>query len=234
MLRNCSRLLRIHKRGLTPAISYDPIVSNPVVFMDITIEGDAVGRISIELFHDAVPQTTENFRSLCTGERNFSTGGAALTYKGVPFHRIVTGFVVQGGDILHKDGRGNESIFGYRFPNESVTGKAGKHLPGTVAMASSGPCGNGSQFFFNLRRAQHLDGKFVVCGQIVDGWDVVESIGRACGTRSGTPISRAWISDCGQSGGMHVENTELLAGAEREAPHQLPSKEVLTVLRPRF
>jgi peptidylprolyl isomerase len=231
MLRVCSRFLR--SKLMTPAVSYDPIATNPVVFMDITVEGDVAGRISVELFHDTVPQTTENFRSLCTGERNFS-GGAALTYKGVPFHRVVSGFVVQGGDILHKDGRGNESIYGYRFPNECVTGKAGKHLPGTLAMASQGPNGNGSQFFFNLRRAAHLDGKFVVFGQVIDGWDVVESISRSCGTRSGTPISRAWISDCGQSGGLHAENADLLASMEREPPHKLPSREILDVLRPRF
>jgi peptidylprolyl isomerase len=231
MLRLCSKLLQ--RRTITSSLSYEPLVANPVVYMDITIEGDVVGRVSVELFHDTVPQTTENFRSLCTGERNFSNG-AALTYKGVPFHRVVSNFVAQGGDIVHKDGRGNQSIYGYPFANESINGKAGKHLPGTIAMASRGQNGNGSQFFFNLRRSQHLDEKFVVFGQVLDGWDVVEKISRHCGTRSGTPVSRAWISDCGQSGGLHFDNTTLLSGAERESPHPMPVKEVLDVLRPRF
>ncbi|CUG86342.1 cyclophilin type peptidyl-prolyl cis-trans isomerase, putative [Bodo saltans] len=231
MLRLCSKLL--HRRSITSAISYEPIVTNPVVFMDVTLEGDVVGRVSMELFHDSLPQTAENFRSLCTGERNFSEG-APLTYKGVPFHRVVSNFVVQGGDIVHRDGRGNQSIFGYKFPNESINGKAGKHLLGTIAMASHGPNGNGSQFFFNLRRSEHLDEKLVVFGQVLDGWDVVERVARHCGTRSGTPVSRAWVSDCGQSGGLHYENTTLLTGAEREAPHGIPVKEVLDVLRPRF
>eukprot|EP00331_Platyophrya_macrostoma_P008834 CAMPEP_0176416148 /NCGR_PEP_ID=MMETSP0127-20121128/6192_1 /TAXON_ID=938130 /ORGANISM="Platyophrya macrostoma, Strain WH" /LENGTH=225 /DNA_ID=CAMNT_0017796205 /DNA_START=48 /DNA_END=725 /DNA_ORIENTATION=+ len=225
-MRALRRLLGVSR------ISYEPLVTNPVVFMDVTVEGDHIGRISIELFHDTVPQATENFRSLCTGERGFARG--PLTYKGVPFHRIIPDFVVQGGDIVHRDGRGNESIYGYLFPNESTLGKAGKHLPGTVAMAASGPNGNGSQFFFNLRRSEHLDGKFMVIGQVIDGWEVVDTMSKSCGSRCGTPVSRSWITDCGQSGGLRVENAELLAGGERETPHPIPTKEVLDVLRPRF
>lgn len=121
----------------------------------------------IELFRDVVPKTTENFRSLCTGERGVSS--CALYYKGIPFHRIIPNFVLQGGDILTKDGRGNVSVFGFPFPDESFDSKAGIHLPGTVAMAHSGPNQNGSQFFFNLVRNRHLDRKFVVVGQVVDG-----------------------------------------------------------------
>lgn len=217
-------------------LSHDPVSTNPVVFMDIVVEGDPAGRVSIELFHDAVPQAAENFRSLCTGERGVAK--APLTYKGVPFHRIIPGFVVQGGDIVTRDGRGSESIFGYLFPNDGNAmrkyGKVREHLPGTVAMVCQGPLGNGSQFFFNMQRSSHLDGKMMVVGQIVDGWDVVSAIAKSSGSRCGTPVSRAWINDCGQSGGFRVENTELLRDTERETSHMLPSREVLDVLRPRF
>lgn len=230
MLRRTSLFLRAAAGGVSP-FPYEPVSTNPIVFMDITVEGDHAGRITMELFHDVVPQTAENFRSLCTSERGF--GRAPLTYKGVPFHRVIPGFVLQGGDILSKDGRGNESIFGYRFPDESFQGKAGKHLPGTIAMASSGPNENGSQFFFNLKRSAHLDGKLVVFGQVLQGWDVVREVSKACGSRCGTPVSRAWISECGQSGGLHYED-QLHVQALGEAPHEMPAVDVLNSIRPRF
>nr|7AOI_BQ Chain BQ, Peptidyl-prolyl cis-trans isomerase [Trypanosoma brucei] len=180
-------------------VPYERDEVNPVVFMDVTVEGDALGRVSVELFHDIVPKTTENFRSLCTGERGYSQ--CPLFYKGIPFHRVIPGFIVQGGDILLKDGRGNVSVFGFPFPDESFEGKAGKHLRGTVAMAHSAPNQNGSQFFFNLARNDHLDGKFVVCGQVIDGWEVVDRVAVLSGSSCGTPVSRAWITECGQSSG---------------------------------
>nr|CCC91454.1 putative cyclophilin-type peptidyl-prolyl cis-trans isomerase [Trypanosoma congolense IL3000] len=219
------------KRKIQPLVSYRRNEANPVVFMDITVEGDALGRVSVELFNDTVPKTSENFRSLCTGERG--SAQCPLFYKGIPFHRIIPGFIVQGGDILTKDGRGNVSIFGFPFSDESFKGKAGKHFPGTVAMAHSGPNQNGSQFFFNLGRNQHLDGKFVVCGQVVDGWEVVERVSLVCGSRCGTPVSRAWITDCGQSGGEKFEDTEKALSGERSI-HKMPGKEVIDVLSPRY
>lgn len=217
-------------------MKYVPLEANPKVFFDITAEGNHLGRVTIELFSDAVPQTAENFRSLCTGERGYgrwvpsASAKVPLFYKGIPFHRIIPGFVVQGGDILHRDGRGNESVFGYPFRDESFEGKAGKHLEGTVAMAQSGPNQNGSQFFINVKRSSHLDGKFVVVGQVIDGWDVVQEIGRY-GSRCGVPVGSVWISECGQSGGLH-EDTEIALGGPR-APFMLPGKEVLEMLRPR-
>jgi hypothetical protein len=71
---------------------------NDVVFFDITIASASVGRIKLELFKTAVPRTSENFRQFCTGE--FLKDGKALGYKGAPFHRIIAGFMVQGGDIV--------------------------------------------------------------------------------------------------------------------------------------
>ncbi|TPP54015.1 Cyclophilin type peptidyl-prolyl cis-trans isomerase/CLD family protein [Leishmania donovani] len=205
--------------------------ANPVVYFDITAEGDALGRVSVELFRDVVPRTSENFRSLCTGERGY--GQCLLYYKGTPFHRIIPGFVMQGGDILTKDGRSNVSVFGYPFPDESFEGKAGKHLPGTVGMAHSGPNQNGSQFFFNLGRNEQLDRKFVVVGQVLGGWEIVNQVVKLCGSRCGTPVSRAWISDCGQSGGYMAEETQEALQGER-AQHVMPGKEVLDLIQPRY
>jgi peptidylprolyl isomerase len=232
-------MLRVSCRFLaaTGFMPHTPLETNPVVFLDVTADNASLGRVTIELFADAVPRTAENFRSLCTGERGSSRwvnrGGGAkcpLYYKGVPFHRLIPGFVAQGGDVLHFDGRGNESVFGYPFPDESFDGKAGAHLEGTVAMATSGPNQNGSQFFFNLKRSSHLDGKFVVVGQVLDGWDVVQQLSR-CGSRCGTPIKKAWIAECGQSGGLGVEDLDDLP--VNPAPFNLPGKEVLSMLKPR-
>lgn len=215
----------------TAFMPYKHVPSNPIVFMDITIEGEVAGRVSIELFHDEVPKSSESFRSLCTGERGVSQ--CALWYKGIPFHRIIPGFVVQGGDILTKDGRSNVSPFGFPFPDESFKGKAGKHLPATVSLSHTSPNQNGSQFFFNLARNEHLDNKFVVIGQIVEGWDIVQSMGKLCGSRCGTPVSRAWISECGQSSGILAKETNTALLGER-AFHSLPGRDVLDLIQPRY
>jgi peptidylprolyl isomerase len=187
--------------------------------MDVTCEASHLGRVAIELFTDAAPKTAENFRSLCTGERGYGrwvprrNGQVPLTYRGVPFHRVVPGFVVQGGDILCREG------------------KCGLNLSGTVAMASQGPDRNGSQFFFNLARSPHLDGKAVVFGQVVDGWDVVLALSRSAGSRCGTPLKRAWISDCGQAAGSQAQEVAELAS--NPAPFRMPGEEVLNILNGR-
>jgi peptidylprolyl isomerase len=218
-------------------LPHTPVASNPLVFFDVTVGEFPLPRITVELFADTVPQLAENFRSLCTGERGMARNVFSshdfkkpLFYKGVPFHRIIPGFIIQTGDIIYMDGRGNESSYGYLLPDESFEGKAGKNLCGTVAMANNGPHSNGSQFFFNLRDSPHLDGKFVVVGQVVDGWPSVLFLsGR--GSRSGLPISPCWISECGQSGGTLSETQEI--PNDDRAPFLLPGKEVGEILRPR-
>lgn len=225
---------------------YPPQEGSPVVFFDVSVEQEPLGRVFIELFADAAPKAAENFRSLCTGERGSARwvrrGGTKcpLFYKGVPFHRIIPGFVVQGGDIVHSDGRGNESVFGYLFPEDEgfERGKAGRHLPGTVAMAPSAPGQVGSQFFFNLSRAAHLDRKMIVVGQVVGGWDVVQQVAKV-GSRCGVPLSTAWISDCGQcTSSVHSHEQQQQQGQQQSgatrAPFRLPGKEVLDMLAPRY
>lgn len=212
---------------------HTPVKTNPAVFLDITADEEHLGRVTIELFADNTPKTAENFRSLCTGERGRARWvpkpGATcpLWFKGIPFHRIVSGFVMQGGDVLFRDGRGSESIYGYQFPDECFSGKAREHLPGTIAMATAGRDRCGSQFFFNLKRSSHLDGKFVVFGQVVDGWDAIVNASALAGSRCGTPTCRVWISDCGQCGVAGIDHD-----VER-AQFSMPGKEVLDLLRPR-
>jgi len=169
---------------------------NPRVFFEMTIGGRAAGRIEMELFADACPRTAENFLQLCVGTK--SKAGAPLAFKGSSFHRVIPGFMCQGGDFTRGDGRGGESIYGGRFDDETFEGKAGKHFgPGTLSMANAGPDTNGSQFFLCTAPTPHLDGKHVVFGQVVAGYDVVKKI-EAVGSPSGKTSAQVTISDCGK------------------------------------
>ena len=83
------------------------MTSNPVVFFDLSIGGRDIGRLEMELFNHVVPRTAENFRALCTGERGLSSQAKNLLhFKGSCFHRIIAGFMAQGGDFTRGDGRG--------------------------------------------------------------------------------------------------------------------------------
>ncbi len=86
--------------------------------MEISIAGKDVGRTEFYLFTSVVPKTAENFRCLCTGEKGKGIGGKLLYYRWSNFHRIVEGFMIQGGDITHGDGTGGESIYGETFRDE--------------------------------------------------------------------------------------------------------------------
>ncbi|CAI8025944.1 Peptidyl-prolyl cis-trans isomerase G [Geodia barretti] len=90
--------------------------SLPRCFFDISIDGTPVGRVIFELFADVSPTTCENFRCLCTGEKGEGKSTfKPLHYKGTPIHRIVKGFIVQGGDFSEGNGTGGESIYGGTF-----------------------------------------------------------------------------------------------------------------------
>jgi len=169
---------------------------NPRVFFDLTIGDKPAGRVEMELFADMCPKTAENFLQLCVGTKN--KAGKALQYKGSSFHRVIPNFMCQGGDFTRGDGTGGESIYGSKFADETFEGKAGKHFgPGTLSMANAGPNTNGSQFFICTAATPHLDGKHVVFGQVVKGYDVIKAM-EAVGSRTGKTSSKVTISDCGK------------------------------------
>ncbi|ESK87069.1 hypothetical protein Moror_11950 [Moniliophthora roreri MCA 2997] len=170
------------------------------------------GRITFEL--DTSPgltKTRQNFISLCTGEKGFAKGAPnkKLHYLGCAMHRIVKGFVAQGGDCTRGDGSGGESIYGPKFASEKA-GLQVSPVRGSLAMANSGGKNpnNTSQFFIVLTNDQKsldkLKGKYVVFGRVkpedADSEQVLQrldEVGAAPGSKDEKPIVPVWIGDCG-------------------------------------
>ncbi|QIW95846.1 hypothetical protein AMS68_001364 [Peltaster fructicola] len=169
---------------------------NPVVFFDMTLGGEPLGRIKMELFTDVVPRTAENFRVYCTGEtRNHL--GKPQGYKGCRFHRVIKDFMIQGGDFINGDGTGNASIYGTRsFADENF--KLKHDTPGLLSMANTGKDSNGCQFFVTTVATPHLDNKHVVFGKVVEGFDVVRKIENVRTGKDDRPTLDVIISQCGE------------------------------------
>ncbi len=166
-------------------------------FFDISIAGKAAGKIKFELFNDKVPLTAENFRALCAGDKGIGKSGRPLHFKNNVFHRIIPKFMCQGGDITRGDGSGGESIYGYKFKDESFD--IGHDSPGLLSMANSGAGTNGSQFFITTAPCAWLNRKHVVFGKVIEGYGIVEKI-EAMGTASGVPKAEVKITNCGELG----------------------------------
>lgn len=170
-------------------------MGTPVVFFDMTIGGQAAGRIEMTLRADVVPKTAENFRALCTGEKGMGKSGKPLHFKGSSFHRVINNFMCQGGDFTAGNGTGGESIYGAKFADENFQLK---HTgPGVLSMANAGPGTNGSQFFLCTVKTDWLDGKHVVFGSVTKGMEVVKAI-EAVGSQTGKTAKPVVIADCGQ------------------------------------
>lgn len=204
--------------------SFDQLVAtptNPRVYFDITIGGEAAGRITMCLFMNVVPKTAENFRALCTGEKGNAPSGKALHYAGSIFHRVIPNFMIQGGDFTNFNGTGGESIYGHKFNDENFD--LCHEEEGLLSMANAGPNTNGSQFFITTTLTPHLDGKHCVFGKVIGGMDVVRKI-EETPTTSDKPDSDVVIAACGvledgddaasASSNADVENTA--ASAEEE------------------
>ncbi|CAF1238469.1 unnamed protein product [Rotaria sordida] len=166
-------------------------------FFDIKIDGNNAGRIVFELFNDICPRTCENFRCLCTGERDrVSTLNKKLYYKKCHFHRIVKDVMIQSGDLTKGNGTGSESIYGGTFNDETFQIKHDQAY--LLSMDNQGPNTNGSQFFITTSKASHLDDKHVVFGRVISGQSVVDAIQNIPVDSNSRPLQVAVIAHCGQ------------------------------------
>ncbi|KAK9390457.1 cyclophilin-like domain-containing protein [Lipomyces mesembrius] len=170
--------------------------SRPHVFFDITIGEHKKGRVILQLYSDVVPKTAENFRALCTGEKGIGKSGLPLSYKGSTFHRVISKFMIQGGDFTAGNGTGGESIYGEKFDDENFNIKHGR--PFLLSMANAGPGTNGSQFFVTTAVTPHLDGKHVVFGEVVTGKSIIRDIEAQKTDSNDKPLSPVVITDCGE------------------------------------
>jgi peptidyl-prolyl cis-trans isomerase A (cyclophilin A) len=157
-------------------------MSNPTATLH-TNHGD----ITVELFEDRAPNTVENFIGLATGEKEWEDPETGETrtdplYDDVLFHRIISDFMIQGGDPTGT-GRGGP---GYTFDDEFHP-ELRHDDEGILSMANSGPNTNGSQFFITLGPQPHLDDRHAVFGKVTDGMDVVREIGSVPTGRNDKP-----------------------------------------------
>ncbi|KAF8273730.1 cyclophilin-like domain-containing protein [Lactarius quietus] len=158
------------------------------VYFKVTIDGQPAGQIVFKLYDDVVPKTARNFRELCTGQNGYG-------YQGSSFHRVIPKFMLQGGDFTKGNGTGGKSIYGEKFADENFQLKHTK--PGLLSMANAGANTNGSQFFITTVETNWLDGKHVVFGEVVEGYDNVVKVIEGYGSQSGTTKKKITISESG-------------------------------------
>ncbi len=141
-----------------------------------TIETN-MGNIEIQLLPKEAPKTVENFVGLA--KKGY--------YNGIIFHRVIAGFMIQGGDPTGT-GRGGESIWGGKFDDE-ISPDLGFDAPGVVAMANAGPNTNGSQFFITVSATPWLNGHYSIFGKVIGGMDVVYAISKVQTNKQDRPVN---------------------------------------------
>ena len=159
-------------------------MSNGMYAQFITSEGN----FTVHLFDKEAPKTVENFIGLAEGTKNWTDPRTNQQvrkpyYNGIVFHRVINGFMIQGGDPLGQ-GIGGP---GYTFADEFHP-KLRHDRPGILSMANRGPNTNGGQFFITLGPTPHLDDRHSIFGEVVDGLDIVQAIGRTVTDARDKPV----------------------------------------------
>ena len=171
---------------------------NTRVFLDIIIGSKAAGRITIELFEDLTPFTSENFRGLCSGDYGKSQSGQDLFYQDSLFFKLIPNKYLIGGDIVTNTGKSGESIYGKTFVDENFSRRHSGI--GLVSTYSRGPNTNSSSFIITLGECPELDDKSVVFGQVVEGLQVLKTIEKTPADSYHKPIVPVRVFNCGQLG----------------------------------
>ncbi len=145
------------------------------------------GKITVQLFEKESPKTVANFVGLAEGTKEWTDPNSKEKvkkpfYNGIIFHRVIPGFMIQGGDPLGS-GIGGP---GYQFEDE-FDSDLKFDRPGRLAMANAGPNTNGSQFFITEGATTHLNNKHTIFGQVYDGQDIVQKIARVPRDRRDRP-----------------------------------------------
>ena len=180
-------------------------------FFDITIDGVPQERIVMGMFPSMAPKTVANFEALCVGTdleakdaveaveatekepaipASPATPAVHLTFLNTIFHRIIPGFMMQGGDFQNSDGTVGYSLYGKKFKDENLKTKFSR--PYLLAMANSGPNSNGSQFFITFDKPEWLNGHHVIFGEILSGQKTIKAI-EEIGTPQGPPSKKVEI-----------------------------------------
>jgi peptidyl-prolyl cis-trans isomerase A (cyclophilin A) len=137
------------------------------------------GQFTVTLMPEHAPQTVENFIALATGTKEWTDPRDATTkteplYPGTQFHRVIEGFMIQGGDPTGTGSGGPGYVFADECPSDGPT----FNQVGRLAMANAGPGTNGCQFFVTVSETPWLNGKHTIFGQVTEGYDVVEAISK--------------------------------------------------------
>jgi len=146
------------------------------------------GSVVVRLFPDQAPKTVRNFTELAEGGREWKNPATGATtkdrlYDGTVFHRVIAGFMIQGGDPLGTGVGGP----GYKFADE-IHPDLRFDRPYLLAMANAGPSTNGSQFFITTVPTPHLNGKHTIFGEVIEGSDVVDKISQVRTGRNDRPV----------------------------------------------
>lgn len=159
------------------------------VYLDLEIEGSYAGRVVIGVFGATSPKTARNFVALATHEKGYG-------YRGSTFHRIISNFMMQGGDFTVGDGSGGYSIYGEYFRDENFI--LGHYGPGWVCMANAGPDTNGSQFYITVVKCPWLDTTHTCFGKVLEGMDFVYRASNTPTDSRDQPIQSVTILNSGK------------------------------------